>query len=186
MSKDKLERFIDNHREELDTEIPSLHIWKEIDSQINPKQKSGYSPKGMTRVAAGIALLVIGSFFTFHWVSSANSASTTQSISVADMSSELEEAGMFYSDRINRSKARLISLGHRDANVYRDLVQMEQQFEELQKEWNENPVKSNDHLTNAMINNYRNRADLLERVINQVERRRGRTNSFARPAVNYE
>ena len=37
MERDTLERFILDHREELDTAIPSLKVWANLDQQLEQK-----------------------------------------------------------------------------------------------------------------------------------------------------
>lgn len=185
MSKDRLEQFIHDNRDDFDTEIPSLNLWGDIEEQINPHPKHK-TKQVATRAAAAIALLIVAScWFVF---SNGNTpeqhANLNQSPNalLVESNPELAEISEYYSRKINKNKGRLAALNHHDPDLYRELNLMESAYDTLRLEWERNPHKSDERLVNAMITNYRTRAMLLDNVVERLE---GVDNSFtsARPAV---
>ncbi len=180
MSKDKLEQFINENRTSLDTEIPSLHLWDAIDKKVNARPKKNLVAG---RMAAGVMAFIL--MASFYWY---NSTTTPQNINqappntaIAESTPEFLEMTEYYSRKINESKGRLAALNHHDPDVYRDLKQMELTYDTLKMEWNKNPHKSDERLVNAMVKNYRDRYQLLQRVLYGIEQHSRK--SHAQPAI---
>ena len=63
MKEDKLKKFIQDHREEFETERPSSQVWTQIENQLN--LQSAEKPKAKTiifkmmKIAAGVCLLLL-------------------------------------------------------------------------------------------------------------------------------
>ncbi len=183
MSKDKLEQFISEHREEFDQELPGLHLWNEIDTQLHPKVRKG-KWQIATRAVAGVALFLVAGYFIWGQLYSPHTLVNQAPISqIAEHNPELSEITEFYSNKINKNMSRLAALGHHDADLYRDMKQMENMYDTLRVEWLKNPHKSDEQLVNAMIANFQHRSMLLDNVIHHLERGKRRRNNMAQPAL---
>lgn len=183
MRKGRLEQFIDDNRTEFDSELPNMKLWGEIDKAVNPKPKKGHWQIA-SRAVAGIALLLFFgylSFGNFYQKEYQNINKKPQALAV-DQNPELSEIKDYYSNRINKSMGKLVAIGHHDPDLFRDIKQMEMFYDTLQMEWAKNPHKSDDQLVNAMIENYKSRSELLENVLQHIERKNNNF-SLAQPAM---
>lgn len=186
MSKDRLEEFIIENRNDFDTEIPSLNLWGDIDKQINPPPKKNIR-KIAGRSAAAIIILVAACCWLFigqQGISKEvkmNESPSTQQLLI-EANPELAEITEYFTRKINKNKGKLAALNHHDPALYRDLYHMEAMYDTLRMEWEMNPHKSDEKLVDAIIANFRTRSMLLENVVARIERH---DNSFtsARPAV---
>ncbi len=182
MSKDRLEQFIDDHNEEFDVELPSLKLWGEIDAAIHPKPKKG-KWQTASRSAAAIALFIVAGYFVFgSTTNDPKNLNTSPVALISEKNPEFSEMTEYYSNQINKNMSRLTALGHHDADLYRDIKQMELYYDTLNMEWAKNPHKSDEQLVNAMVENYRSRYMLLENVVNHLDRNRNNT-SRVKPAL---
>jgi len=184
MTKDRLEEFIENNREDFDSEIPSLNIFGNIEKGIEPKPKRGARQMASRAVAAIVLLGVVCSWFLMSQNDKANVRMNESPMPmIADLKdTELIEASEYYTQKINNNRGRLAALNHHDPDLYRDIKHMESMYDTLRMEWTRNPHKSDEKLIDAMIANYRTRSMLLENVVNRIE---GDSYSLisARPAV---
>ncbi len=189
MSKDRLEDFISEHRNEFDAEIPGLDLWGKIDKELHPSPKADQQSASYINIGRAAAVVAI-MFVACYWIFAptyANSA-TVQHVNESpeqllyEANPELAEISEYYNRKINKNKGRLAVLDHHDPDLYRDLNHMESMFDTLRMEWQMNPHKSDEKLVNAMIANLRTRSTLLENVVGRIE---GHDQSFtaARPAV---
>lgn len=175
MSKDRIEDFIRQNRNALDTEIPSVNIWAEIEQglEATPPRKKGNTYKIFAKIAA-LVLLVLGiGIWIFNPLKQEENKITYINVSpkqeILDENPELAQLSSFYTQKINANKKRLATLNHHDTELFNDLKQMENMFDSLEIEWSKNSHQSNSQLVNAMIDNYRMRSSLLENVVQRVE-----------------
>ncbi|MGK0387397.1 MAG: hypothetical protein ACI94Y_000123 [Maribacter sp.] len=189
MSKDRLEEFIIENRDDLDTEIPGLNLWRDIDKKINPTPKKNIK-KIAGRSAAVVVVLLVACCWFFTGESRIpqearmNQSPSSQQLLI-EANPELAEISEYFTRKINQNKGKLAALNHHDPALYRDLNHMEAMYDTLRIEWQMNPHKSDEKLVDAMIANFRTRSMLLENVVARIERHE---NSFtsARPAVYKE
>jgi len=187
MSKDRLEQFIQDNRDDFDSEIPSLNLWGDIEKEINPQPKKSTRQIATRATAAAIALLIVASC----WIMFTNGNTQEQHANLnlspnallVENNPELAEISEYYSKKINKNKGRLAAMHHHDPDLYRELNLMESAYDTLKIEWERNPHKSDERLVNAMITNYRTRAMLLENVVDRLEGNTDNSFTSARPAV---
>lgn len=187
MSKDRLEEFIQDNRNDFDSEIPSLNIFSDIEKELGSKKKSKLKPGQIARrSAAVIALLAIACCWVFMnnggEQKEARMNESPLQFAAEIGHPELTEMSEYYTRKINSNKGKLAALNHHDPDLYRDLHHMEAMYDTLAMEWSRNPHKSDEKLVNAMIANFRTRSTLLENVVTRVEGN-GYSIISARPAV---
>ena len=186
MSKDRLEEFIIENRDDFDTEIPSLNLWGDIDKKINPTPKKNIKKIAGRSAAIVAVLLVACSWFFIGDKGTSQNARMNQSPSsqqlLIEANPELAEISEYFTRKINQNKGKLAALNHHDPALYRDLNHMESMYDTLRMEWEMNTHKSDEKLVDAMIANFRTRSMLLENVVARIERHEDSTTS-ARPAV---
>lgn len=170
-SDNVLERFICDNREAFDTEIPDLRVWSEVSAALpegKPKARIisiGWH-KHLLRAAASVALLVVG-LSAGIWYANSNQ---TQAMSMADVSQEYAELQKYYEQDISSKKEKLaVFAGSRSADVMQDLDQLDRVMEELQQELANVPPANRQQVVRAMIENYKAKAAILERVLEYLD-----------------
>lgn len=166
---DKLEKFILDNREAFDSETPDLNVWAAIDARLNQAQKpqakvialNQWLPK--LRIAASVALLLtIGIGIGFYLKSNAAPPS------LADVSPEHAELERFYQKEINKKEQMLVQVAQTTApEVKQDLQQIDQIMLELRAELMNAPKGSREQIIRNMIESYKMKVEILERVIEE-------------------
>lgn len=170
-SENALERFICDHREAFDTEIPDLRVWSEVAASLpDDKPKARVISIGwhrhLLRAAASVALLVIG-LSAGIWYAGNNQS---EAMSMADVSQEYAELQKYYEQDITSKKEKLaVFAGSRSADVMQDLDQLDRVMEELQQELANVPPANRQQVVRAMIENYKAKAAILERVLEYLD-----------------
>jgi hypothetical protein len=165
---ENLERFILDNREAFDTETPDLKVWAELDKQLNSKQAkvvslSAWLPK--MRLAASVALLVATGISIGFYLKS-----NTKTPSLADVSPEHAEMEQFYQKEIEKKERLLLQVANHEApDVKQDLQAIDQVMLELREELTNAPKGSREHIIKSMIESYKNKVDILERVLQERE-----------------
>ncbi len=170
--KDNLEKYIEQNRAGFDSEIPNLKLWATIEKNLNKEveqPKAIQRPRKkiwkLMRIASAVLLLLLagamgGSYFT-------NKMNQNQQ---ASLPLEFVELKGFYEGQINQGISQLTALEYDDKEVLTDLKQLEEVYEELNKELENNPTKSKEQIMEAMIENYRSRAAILELVLERIKK----------------
>ena len=185
---DNLEKFIKTNRIEFDTEMPANKVWLGVEANLSKKQSindvvgestltnsgiyTGVSRRilfnsPLIRIAAAIALLVIGTFIGII-VQKKFGASASED-SGTPLASDLKKAEKFYDSRIKSDMIRLAAF-KTDSIIYFDLRQIDAVQEELRLELQQAPLSSQTEIIQSMIQNYQIKADILEKVLQQVEK----------------
>jgi hypothetical protein len=170
-----VEQFIRDHREAFDSEAPSLRVWEAIAKQLPPEQQEKQLPKqlvkrslwrnsNLTKLAAAIALLVIG-----LGIGMRIGAGRTTDAAVAGAGAEYEEAASFYQRDISSKKEKLAKFASQNEEIAPDLIQLEQVMAELKNELANVPPARRQEVLAAMIENYKTRASILEKVLSHIE-----------------
>ena len=173
MSKDKLEQYIINNKEEFDTLEPSKGLWEGI-SKIEPKPKKLDRPyfSWAMRVAATI-IIFIGSYYFHDYRSQNRQTASFNSASNTDnkLYHELIEAEYYYTAQIGTETERFYQLAGGN-KMLREEIQTE--LEELDNEFNtlKNDLRDNadnEEIIAAMIQNYRLKLRILQDMMNQLQ-----------------
>lgn len=166
---DELEKFMQDNRENFDHKAPnSLKIWNKLNDQLGETKsaKKRSYPWGFLKIAASV--LVIFSFAGFLFFGS-NSSKTNDSYAE---NQELNDVNNYYTKLIDYKITELNS-----SDLLSDLDKQEflEYFEELDQECMtlENELKlqvDNEEILIAIIENYRQRLNLLENLLSRLDK----------------
>ncbi|MGB0929529.1 MAG: hypothetical protein ACPGVB_02050 [Chitinophagales bacterium] len=177
-NKDPLERFVQEHRDEFDLKEPSFELWDRIADSL-PPDKEESAPKMVPlrlvfRMAA-MVVVVLGAALMLFFQSSDNSNDIRlkgQSIALHDISPELAEVEQHYVALIEAKLVTLKSSEILNGADYQSLIHemedLDKDYEELKKELRNSLDK--EQVIEAMIQNYRLRLKILEKMLQQVQK----------------
>ena len=149
--RDSLKEHIDNSREDFELyPFDSDQEWAKLSKKVEPQKRDPWRMAGM---AACFAFVILGSVFV------ANNKQTE--------SNEVAELESFYEGEINQ-KITLIKNHLEDDKILRDLEEMDAAFAELKADLNDNV--DNEEVISAMMENYRLKLQILEEILNELEK----------------
>lgn len=184
---DPLEQFISTNRIQFDAAEPDLNVWRKITGVVDeaapniakrleithnkPAQRrfSAY----FLRAAAAIALLITGMGAGFWYAQS----SRPSEMAMSEVSSEYAELEHYYQRDIAAKQQRLANFtGSIQAGVTDDMADMDRVMAELRLEMVHLPPGNREEVVRAMIENYKTKAKILERVLQRLEQHTPKTN----------
>lgn len=174
---DPLETFIRAHRSDFDSETPDLRVWAAIEQAV-PAQSATivrvHWHRTLLRAAASVALLVAGISIGI-WYANGDVASQT-GMAMSDVSTEYAELEQYYQRDITAKKEKLATLvSYRDQDLDDDLLQMDNVMSELRAELANVPPGNREQVVRAMIENYKAKSAILERVLEHLEQKQPAT-----------
>ena len=154
-----IKQFIQKNRAAFDSEKPPAFVWENVEKNLPRKRIHMYR---ILRIAAAVLLIlglgiVIGRF--------AGQPSETE-LALSDISTEYAELENFYTQKINQ-KISLLKNQQLDERALSDIKELEQEFETLKRELNTSNAQD-EQIIQAMIENYRTKIDILERVLHRT------------------
>ncbi|PLX14456.1 MAG: hypothetical protein C0594_00045 [Marinilabiliales bacterium] len=176
--RDKLEDFVHNKREEFDSYEPSPDVWDRIISdnkQKNGKRRSWFSIGW--KVAAGIAIFIASYFYHDYMSNKTNSstqiANNDHKVSIQDiLIPEVAEAEAYYGSLVNDKMVELKQFSNIypeiEHDVMSDLSELDSVCIDLKEDLKDNI--DNEEIINAMIQNYRLKLQVLEDILDQLEK----------------
>jgi len=175
MTKDKLERYILDNKDEFDELEPSANLWEGI-GKIEAKPKlSRYSIqplKWAVRIAAAVFIFV-GSYYFHDFRSERNQISRTVSITDDDVQlyNTLIEAEYYYTARIGVETEKFYKLAGGNSllrdEIQGELKELDEEFNELKEDLKDNA--DNEELIAVMIQNYRLKLSILQDMMLQLQ-----------------
>ena len=167
-TNDALELFIRGNREALDTEVPDLKVWANIAKETPAKAKIvGIGWRlSLLRAAASVALLVTGLGLGIWYARSGE----PPAMAMSDVSNEYAELEHYFQNDIAGKTQKLATFtGSQSAEVHQDLEQLDYVMDELKLELADVPEGNREQVVRAMIENYKAKAAILERVLERLE-----------------
>ncbi len=178
MESDKMKKFIDQHREGFDNEIPSGDLWSKIDAELGPQESKERTVPirwlWMTVASAACAVLLMGVFVFLQdggtevivETPPTQEQETIPSLSLSDISSELAEVEQYYISEVSLRTEELMQ--YAEAEEYLAEVELlKEEFETLKKEMGRGVDQHK--IVEAMIQNYRLRLEILEALLEELE-----------------
>ncbi len=168
--KTDLETFIRQNRDSFDTELPGSQAWEHI-LEAMPRKKAvvvhiGWQ-RSLMRIAASLALVVAG-IGGGIWYE--RQSSTQAGMAMSEVSGEYAELEQYYQRDISSKREQLASFkGNQTKEVAQDLEQMDQIMEQLRNELASVPPGNRDQVVRAMIENYKAKTAILQRVLERLE-----------------
>ena len=167
---DHLEAFIQKNREAFDHETPDLRIWEQLSQQKKqaPALRISWT-RQLVRSAAAIGLLIAGVGIGM-WYSSSQQKQMA-GMRMSDVSPEYAELESHFERDIESKKASLAKFTSNvsSTEVFNDLTQIDKIMEDLRRELADVPPGNREQVVRAMIENYKTKAKVLERVLKALE-----------------
>lgn len=167
---DPLEQFIRANREAFDVETPASKLWDQLPTAPPVQHALRISwLQYLSRVAAAVVLLAAGTALGIWY--SGSSLSGNSGMKMAEVSKEYAELEGHYEREIAVKQQELARFASNPSSseVWSDLSQMDKVMEELRLELANVPPGNREQIVRAMIENYKTKAVVLERVLNALE-----------------
>ncbi len=182
---DPLEDFIRDNRASFDRDYPPINHQKRFEKRLaNPKSKSSKNNERLSNPAytrlkkvlytAAAAVLVFGAVFiyqNYNLVPVQEQLVGDQSMYLEEISSEMAQVEDYYRRTILTRKEELQKMpGAEDyilQSYFSELDELELAYEDLSKSLARN--FSDERIINAMIENYRDRIEVLEALTKQLQ-----------------
>ncbi len=164
-----VENFVRANRADFDTEIPNLKIWAAIDKTVNKSaEKRMVYRQWFGRVAAAAALLIIGVSGGFYLKTKQEAREIAQT--VEQIAPDFRKTEQFYTQKVQAELVKLASFQpETDPSVLADLKQIDAVQKELKQELDDAPVSAREEIVKRMIDNYKIKLGILERVLQHLE-----------------
>jgi hypothetical protein len=183
--EDEIDSFVRSHRADFDSEVPNLKIWAAIDATVNKTaEKTVEKPvemvvektvvrqfavqKWVWRIAAAVTLLVVGAGGGFYVKTKQEAVEVAQTVD--KIAPDFREAEQFYTQKVQHQLVKLASFqSSTDPSVLADLKQLDEIQKELKQELDDAPTATREEIVKHMIDNYKIKLGILERVLQHVE-----------------
>ncbi len=162
-----IEAFIENNKTDFDTEIPNLKIWAQIDKTINRPAERRHILRGwFLRSAAAVALLIVGATAGVFMIE--KRADTLVEKQIEQVAPDFQKTEKYYNQQVQAKLTELASYQNTDPSVLSDLKQIDMVQEELKAELNNAPASTRQEIVRRVIDNYKIKIGILERVLEHV------------------
>ncbi len=162
---DNLEKFISENRADFDDKSPPARVWDKIEGKSKPEVKKITFWRGFRVAAAVLLLLTTGAAMGIAFMNNQNASSLASNT----LTNEFLEVERYYQKEINVKVKRLTSMKDYDTSVNEDLEQLDLSISELKAEIADAPKGSEEEIISTMINNYKTKVELLERILDRME-----------------
>lgn len=166
---DKLEKYINENKESFDSAFPSDALWDKINRQIETKEEAPQKQSKLlwmiTKMAAAFAVVLASGVVIGYYINDNQSISASNDPIFQDYI-DIEKK---YVKDINH-KMNALSVHDIDPQVNRDLMQLDEVYEELKKELYQGQAINNDKIIEALLITYQEKVEILEKVLSRVER----------------
>ncbi len=170
---DKLKEFISKNEAEFDQLPKSGHFerFKALQEKSNPVPKKGQKMVWIRVAAMFISVLGLSYLFFNLGKMQANDELVASTDTVIE-NSELLEAEIFFSEKVDTKKQEVLAFSENidpaTQHIMAELDKLELQYIDLKEELAIN--SDNPQIINAMVENYRVRLSLLERLLEQLKK----------------
>ncbi len=174
MERDHLENFITQHREDLDTAQPPLHLWAAIERHLEKDSVTAAVPSQAVhlrllpklRLAAGIAALFIIGFIASLSLADQPANAMTY---IERVNPDFRDAEQYYNTQIQDKLHQLATWQSESQAVIEDLAQVDAIMAELRRELASAPTGAEEQIVADLIRSYRNKVAILEKVLNSIQ-----------------
>ncbi len=165
-----VETFIQRHRSGFDGQYPHPRVWAGIAQRLPKSGAKRLLDTPWIRAAAAAALLLMG-MGAGLWLGVEHRQRPFTPLSLSDISPEYAELEQHFQREIQSKKNRLaqVTAHSSPATVLEDLRQIDLAMAELQAELAQVPPAKRGPIVRAMIENYKTRLAILERVLEYLE-----------------
>lgn len=173
MKKDKLEKYIVDHRDEFDQFEPDPAFFERISKPSDVVRMFNW--KSMLWKAAAVLVIFTASYFFHDFMSTRLHEQSTAEVETeagqpSEMIKMMIEAEAFYTAQIADRRTELNLLAQDQPEIHREinheLLELDSVYADLKRDLKDNA--SNEEVIEAMIQNYRIKLDILEDVLQQL------------------
>ena len=173
MKKDKIEKYISDHKSEFDQESPPPMVWMNIEKQLE-KQDSKESTVIPLKSQSIIRIMQVAAMFVVVMgvglLIGLQINNGDGNIYSSPQLQEFVEAEKHYSSEIDKMWTVVnASNVEEKESIQDDLNALDAVYNELKNELLSNPNTNTDYVVNAMIGNYRAKIDILETVLKEYK-----------------
>lgn len=180
MKEDKLEKFLQENREQFDIYDPDRKLWKKINPQVSVTRTSKVHWKTIAWRVAAVGIIFICSLLVSEYVLhgtgplSRITGNRNQEMKIP----ELQEAEIYYASMV-QAKFREIQSYLKDNpdlenELKQDFIALDSMYTDLKKDLKDNI--SNREVVEALIRNYRIKLKILEDLSNDLQKTEGLIN----------
>ena len=165
---DNLEKYIKSNRDKFDDRNPDPMFWDQIAARL-PQQRHDrriVAWKWMAAAAVVLALVMGGVVAGMYMGRDPMSANPAYA--------EFMQAQQYYNVEYNKKKSELAQYTY-DPVLDKDLQELDKIYNQLSEEFRTTSEPDRTELINAMIQIYKTRIELLERVLNKIEQNKNGT-----------
>lgn len=171
MQEDKLKNFIDQHRDEFETELPHRMVWENIEKRLHPAGRTrsiwNIVPMIYKVAASGLILVALGVGIGFKIQQTKD---FTYAIQNPNSRKEFREAEAYYTSQIDYKLSELNTLKP-DASILDDLNQIDQISTELKLELVKNPDQDQSMLIQQMMQQYQQKLNVLNKILSKIQQK---------------
>lgn len=173
MQKNDLEQFIQDNRDAFDDARPSLKLWAEIEKELDGEAAGASnihplrSRRPWYQIAASVIILLTVGALGGSYLTQQNTQPTAQEL-IEQVAPEFGEMETYYNQRIQENYARLTTYTQ-DPEIDADLAQVDQAMAELRTELEQAPPGREQEIVQQLIESYRLKLDILERILEHIE-----------------
>ena len=164
---DRLEDFVNQHREEFDLHEPDPSIWLKVSPSVQTGEPKVRALRWL-RIAAAVAMIFAGSTAGIYFLTGER---TEPDPNQGDLYSELMETEQYYgrmvADRYEELQPFLADDPAAKEMLSTDMEELDDVYKELKEDLKDNA--SNPEVIEAMILNYRVKLEILEDLLNQLK-----------------
>ena len=160
---DNLEKYIRENRDQFDDKFPDPALWDHIASRL-PQNRTDSRRIVMWKavsIAAVALVLILSGVIAGIFMGQNRVQDNPEYV-------EFMQAQQYYNVVYNKKKSELSRYAY-DPEVDRDLNEMDKMYNDLSREYLNTDEPDKTELINAMIQVYKKRISLLERVLNRIE-----------------
>jgi hypothetical protein len=166
---DELKRFVDRHRQEFEIHEEDYdQLWENIDRELRRSHRHVVRHRFgvVMKVAASVALLV---GFGLAFLMGMRASDLRQhGIALMNISEEMADTEVYYVQEINDKLFEIEQYaGEVDARLLEQLEKLDDDYQMLKKDLRDNA--DNEEVINAMIEYYRLKLSMLEKVLSQIK-----------------
>lgn len=165
---DKLEKYIRENQELFDSAKPSSDLWNKINDKIDTKREEPLNQTKLvwmiTKFAAAFAVVLASGVVIGYYINNNQSNGASND----PIFQEYIDVEKKYVKDINY-KMNALSVHDVDPQVNRDLMQLDEVYEELKKDLYQGAAVNNGKIIEALLMNYQEKVEILEKVLSRVE-----------------
>ncbi len=151
---DELKKYVENRRDELEVfSFDPDKGWDEIRDRVRVEPPKNRFIRPWMYAAASVLIVVTGLVIGYRFAN-------------ADSQSEFADTQFYYQDMVD-AKLQLVRQRVDDPEILADLEAMDQAFSELKADLRDDV--DNEEVVEAMIDNYRLKLQILERILDELE-----------------